>query len=212
MIQFDNRTPADVAVSDAQLVIRGQRTGYVIDETAAYDLTLPDRLPADDYSEVYMEVHRDTFYPDKYSGTLRLKVEDLDNPVTANVTMDVRDPPLWPFVVLVAGVVVGRLSIASNTPAGSRKLKFLEFIIGVQEPTSAPEAQQPTPPLRRWLRVILSLLLLVLLPLLGWYQLYITNGANFGVNGLLDYLGLFLWGMSATVVQSGLHGLYSLRA
>jgi hypothetical protein len=37
----------------------------------------------------------------------------------------------------------------------------------------------------------------------------VNAGATFGVNGLYDYLGLFLWGLSADIANQGLRKLQS---
>jgi hypothetical protein len=131
--------------------------------------------------------------------------------VPASLTMDVRDPPLLPLLVVFFGVVVGRLvgklapptAAAAAQPAQppSNLTRFLEWLAGT--PRSAAQ-----PPLR-WVRALLFFLLLVLLALLGWQTLYIQNGANFGVGGFLDYLGLFLWGLSADITQRTLQTLPS---
>ena len=61
---------------------------------------------------------------------------------------------------------------------------------------------------RFWvLRPIFFLLLLLLLTFMGLKSLYIDNGTSFGVGGLYDYLGLFLWGLSADVVQRTLQNV-----
>ena len=57
------------------------------------------------------------------------------------------------------------------------------------------------------LRPIFFLLLLFLLTLIGLKSLYVDNGTNFGVGGIYDYLGLFLWGLSADVVQRTLQNV-----
>ena len=56
-------------------------------------------------------------------------------------------------------------------------------------------------------RPLISLLILVLLMLLGFQTLYVKSGFTFGVGGLYDYLGLFLWGISADVAQRTLFNL-----
>ncbi|MEN6373489.1 MAG: hypothetical protein ABFD75_01745 [Smithella sp.] len=54
---------------------------------------------------------------------------------------------------------------------------------------------------------LLFLILLVGLALLGLQTLYINAGSTFGAGGLYDYLGLFLWGLSADVAQRTLQTL-----
>jgi hypothetical protein len=43
--------------------------------------------------------------------------------------------------------------------------------------------------------------------MVGLKTLYVDNGASFGAEGLYDYLGLFMWGLSAEVAQSTLQNL-----
>lgn len=60
---------------------------------------------------------------------------------------------------------------------------------------------------RYWLiRPLLWLVLLVVLVLLGLQALYVA-GEAFGANGIYDYLGIFLWGLSADVAQRTLQNL-----
>jgi len=64
---------------------------------------------------------------------------------------------------------------------------------------------------RYWLlRPLLGVALLMLLSLLGLQQLYVSAGMTFGATGLYDYLGLFVWGLSADIAQRSLHSLPGL--
>ena len=96
------------------------------------------------------------------------------------------------------------LALRPQLPGGSRwnwLAKFLAALSGVQ--TLNLEV-------RYWLiRPILWLVLLIVLVLLGLQTLYVNAGATFGVNGLYDYLGLFLWGLSADIANQGLRKLQS---
>ncbi|HZI86003.1 MAG TPA: hypothetical protein VFD48_04165, partial [Pyrinomonadaceae bacterium] len=61
---------------------------------------------------------------------------------------------------------------------------------------------------RYWLvRPLLFILLLFLLVMVGLKTLYLDAGASFGSEGLYDYLGLFMWGISAEVTQNALQNL-----
>ena len=65
---------------------------------------------------------------------------------------------------------------------------------------------------RFWfVKSLLFLVLLIMLALIGLQSLYVNNGAIFGVNGIYDYVGLFLWGMSAEVAQRTLQDLGTPR-
>jgi len=56
-------------------------------------------------------------------------------------------------------------------------------------------------------RPLIHALLLGVLVLIGLQTLYITSGTTFGSAGIYDYLGLFLWGLSADVAQATLQNL-----
>jgi len=56
-------------------------------------------------------------------------------------------------------------------------------------------------------RPALFLLLLIILCLTGFNTLYVKAPAGFGSAGLFDYLGLFMWGLTADVAQSTLQRL-----
>jgi TM2 domain-containing membrane protein YozV len=60
------------------------------------------------------------------------------------------------------------------------------------------------------MRPLLGVALLLLLSLLGLQQLYVNAGLTFGATGLYDYLGLFVWGLSADLAQRSLHTLPGL--
>lgn len=51
------------------------------------------------------------------------------------------------------------------------------------------------------LQPIVSFVLLVGLVILGLQTLYFSAGTTFGVNGVYDYFGLFVWGVSSEVAQ-----------
>jgi hypothetical protein len=61
------------------------------------------------------------------------------------------------------------------------------------------------PELKYWfLHPLVTLLTLVLLVLLGLQTQYVSANATFGSGGIYDYLGLFLWGLSAEIAQASL--------
>jgi hypothetical protein len=56
-------------------------------------------------------------------------------------------------------------------------------------------------------RPLLFIVLLIILALLGLQTLYVNAGSTFGAQGVYDYLGLFLWGLSADIAQRTLGNL-----
>lgn len=100
-----------------------------------------------------------------------------------------------------SAAVVHRLAKPSEPGAGARVLATLAGVNFM-----SAEA-------RYWFwRPLFYLLLLVLLVLLGLKTLYLDSGSTFGSEGIYDYFGLFMWGLSADVVQRTLQTLQLPRA
>jgi hypothetical protein len=363
-VRFDNQTPATVRVADVDLVMQGSRTGEVV-RSNDIKLEWPEELPASEVVPVSLTIDRSSLSPDRYEGTIRLKLDGVDDPVTANLALDVRDGPLLPLLIIFIGVVFGRFVSSMTSPIAQmqnrllqryyqlrgrisnllpewvrshlseqlgnvlrritsatateqilsqeldkldkdvdflRRLEIVEneanalglrdvieneisqarrallandvdraeaqyraawdkvrnaagqmqtsravaqagnvvvavpiesYLASEAPPVElqrqAPDAQHVSrliswpahtlawlagtrvislTEIRYWLvRPLLFIALLILLTLLGWQTLYINNGTNFGVGGLLDYLGLFLWGLSADIAQRTLQNL-----
>ena len=369
-VQLDNQTSQPVTVTNAQAVMYGKRTAEAV-TSSQVKIGPVEVLPAG-VSTVAVTIKRDSLLPDRYQGKLRFTIAGLDEPVTINSTLDVRNGPFWALVAIFLGIVVGRLARDMETPIAKKQVKLLPrwydlrakidqitdqparldmenklkdartmidsatdteevaskflgnleakvaFLVdlqaiedrlktlpgSVQEQANpliekartailddkADEAEQarkeitdlirdaeakaeadtmmgmgddmkkawssvvsllsrPAGPsltqsqealqgadqhqANRWrrflaglsglqfvtaetrfwfFRPVLSVLLLVLLTLLGLQTLYVDSGATFGVGGLYDYLGLFLWGITADVAQRTLLNLPAARA
>lgn len=358
---LDSQTPVELPVSSSALTLRGNKTGRVL-TGKDLELTVADgRLPPNVSTAVEVKVKNlEDLPPDRYVGTAHFVLKDSDAATVVPFTLDVRDAPWWPLVVLAFGVVVGRLVKNMSSPEAVLQLKLMRRVFRLQDDINAlastadqgvllrqledlkrrinnlnetepvltqelekqearvrlllrlealgrdasnvtaeplktqlvgkiaearafvlavkfqdaeraigeadtllqqagmadvddADAQQmrmvqnavadaaeeaervrkvheAPPPARpgmparllaavagtdllsaeaRFLfwRPLFFLLLLVLLVLLGLKTLYIDAGANFGVEGIYDYLGLFLWGLSADVMQRTLQNL-----
>lgn len=364
---LDNLTGERVPVLGHDLVLRGEKTGRIVDGNDVTVEVPGGGLAANATVPVALKVvNRDRLEPDKYLGTLRFRMDGLNTPAAVNFTLDVRSSPWYPLLVLLFGVIVGRLVQRMSSPAAVLQLKLMrrwyglrsvasglgdsqarEVFLGrlddvrsrvevateteqalttdldkievgmrllrrlerlksqaslLSEPTlradvqnkasaavtsvidgkvedaeaavrqievllvqSADEAaddagafaeirilrdsvqdvgdaataakevydrRPPSDPglgprfvaalagsslmgvgARFWLwRPIFFLLLLILLVLIGLKSLYIDSGANFGVGGIYDYLGLFMWGLSADIAQRTLQNLQLPKA
>ncbi|MCA1591077.1 MAG: hypothetical protein LC754_00140 [Acidobacteria bacterium] len=358
---IDSQTPVELPVSSPEITLRGNKTGRVL-TTKDLDLIVEDgKLTPNGSAPVEVRVKNlDDLQPDRYVGAAHFVLKDSEAATVVPFTLDVRDAPWWPLVVLVFGVVVGRLVKNMSSPEAVLQLKLMRRVFRLQgdilslgsaadrgvllrqlndlkrrindateteqaltqelekqeararlllrlealerdaanvtaeplkqqlvakiseargavlagrfedcgrniaeadtllqqagvadiegedaqqirlvrsaigdaaeeaarvrEVHEAPPATPPGRPARllaaiagtdlmsaeaRFLfwRPLFFLLLLVLLGLLGLKTLYIDAGANFGVEGIYDYLGLFLWGLSADVVQRTLQNL-----
>jgi hypothetical protein len=63
IVQFDNRTPAEVHVAVAELVMQGERTGYALG-TSDFQLEYPASMPEKQVSQVRLSVDRDALQTD----------------------------------------------------------------------------------------------------------------------------------------------------
>lgn len=124
MVQLDNQTLSPVEVADATVVMHGDKTGNAV-RASEITLGVPHTLPANKVEPVGLTIHRNRLSPDLYQGTLRFKMTGTDTPVTVNVDLNVRDGPIWPLLIVVAGIIVGRLARGMETPEAKKQIKLL---------------------------------------------------------------------------------------
>jgi hypothetical protein len=127
IVDLDNQTLAPVEVTDATVVMRGEKTGLAVNP-GVIDFTMPHPLPADKVEPIAMTIHRDMLSPDRYQGTLRFKVKGSDDPVTVNADLNLRDGPIWAVLIVLAGIMVGRLVRGMSTPEAQKQVKFLPLL------------------------------------------------------------------------------------
>jgi hypothetical protein len=212
-LSLDNRTPAPVRVTRAEVTLYGERRGAGAEQYVSIDpalTTLKEFSP----ELVTLKIDRDRIAADHYHGTVRLYVENADEPVVIPFTLDVRNGPKAALLILLVGIAVGRFvrnspptgSVATGAvvagPAPSAAAKAVAKTFAFVSGSSQTVIQQG-----RWVQAASFALLLGLLVLWGFQSLYLSNGTTFGAGGLYDYLGLFLWGLSADVAQRTLQNL-----
>ncbi|WP_335104794.1 hypothetical protein [Nostoc sp.] len=362
-IPLDNQTAVPVKITSVSAVLRGEKTG-IIPSPSAITLQIPkEPLPANQITPVTLDIKRNQLSPDRYQGILRFTFEGSDTPLSLSADLSVRDAPFWAIVIIVGGILVGRLARSMETQTAKTQIKLasrltdlrakistvtkldsyefirkqfqevntkvnkaeeaeeiliqalsnveaeIDFLISLEkiekdlqplgldvlkdkiqekldkarktliEENSLDKAkslqdeaevllrkaqedssmgmndsalvkpilvwlenyhtqqafldatrsvQHPNDhwgwlakllswvsglkpinaEIRYWLiRPLLAMFLLIILALLGLQTLYVNAGATFGVSGLYDYLGLFLWGISADVASRGLTNL-----
>jgi hypothetical protein len=123
-VWLDNQTAQAVDVIDGVTVLRGLRGGH----TARADdvlLAVPQTLPANKVEPVAVAINRQRLAPDNYQGTLRFKLATQDEPVLVTTNIDVRQGPFWALVVVVLGILLGRLVRDMETPAARAQVKLM---------------------------------------------------------------------------------------
>ncbi len=123
-VQLDNRTLLPVEVIEAAIVMQGERTGSTVGINDMI-IAVPHTLPANQVETIALTIFRNRLSPDRYQGMLRLKLENANDPVIVNVALDVRDGPLGPLLVVLAGIIVGRLVRGMETPEARKQVKLL---------------------------------------------------------------------------------------
>jgi hypothetical protein len=196
-VVFDNRTgiPVEVNPSESNLLLRGDRSSIVL---TAEDVRpkWPTEAIRTGICVIQLEVPRNRIPPDRYQGVLRLGIGGGEVPAQANVVMDVRDGLLFPVIILFVAVAFGRKIIPGKPQASTnKKVRTLAWFSGV-----ATVADKETENIAKALAYGLLLFLLVLM---GLKTLYVDS-PTFGTQGIFDYLGLFLWGMSSDIAQRSL--------
>ncbi|HXD31175.1 MAG TPA: hypothetical protein VN643_08660 [Pyrinomonadaceae bacterium] len=131
---LDNQTPGDVAVENQYVVLRGERTGRILTAADVRPSVASQILPASRSVPVDLEVvDRDTIPPDSYIGTLRLGLKGADSPTVVGFTLNVRTAPWWPLLILVLGVIAGRLIQKMSTPEALLQVKLLKRLFRIQD-------------------------------------------------------------------------------
>ena len=366
-IPLENGTGTDAIVSQGVVVMRGEKTGMVA-QSREMSIAAPQVITGSLAGSLDLEIARAELPADRYQGSIRLKVDGVEEPLMITSTVEVRNGPLLAILAIIFGIVIGRLvrnrqtplaqkqgklfprlkeigttldaikdeemqkyfaaeiesaraKIANSTEDEATTSKFIEeidtkivvllklekyeawltdetkskpeqalalaqfqpMLVSVRDnlrisleaaqqslkaleeqlaakgkqpeatprggrrgggtetpsgPGPAPTAESKLMKLTRagwsilsvighfvlgadaqaveqrfwFVKSLLFLVLLVMLALIGLQSLYVNNGAIFGVNGIYDYVGLFLWGMSAEVAQRTLQDLGSSQS
>lgn len=112
-LQFDNSSQSPMNVLSTAVVVQGDFTGY---QLTNQEIALPKTiqpLPANQIVSLPVTLHRAQMPPDQYGGsiflTLRSSSDRTSNRLVLPVNLSVRSGPLLPLLVLLFGVILGRL-------------------------------------------------------------------------------------------------------
>ena len=107
-LQFDNPAPVPAQILNAATVIQGDTTRYQL--ANAFSISQgPLTLAADEIVSLPLTLNRAAMPPDRYTGTVYLRLANQPNRLVLPVTLDVRIGPLLPLLVLFIGIALGRL-------------------------------------------------------------------------------------------------------
>jgi hypothetical protein len=136
--QLQNLTPSHVIWTASNLTLRGDKTGDFIDNDislisqvvppAIQDL--PTGLVGKDGKTgstvpLFFKFDRGAIRPDHYQGQYRIQFTGSD-PMVVPFTLDVRDGPLLPVMVLLLGIAAGRFVQSTNAPRLQSQMRLMD--------------------------------------------------------------------------------------
>jgi len=131
--QLFNQTPADVDWILSAVTLRGDKSGNPISDLTVriwhdenwVDWSNSAKLAAKKTTYASFKFDRAKIQPDHYQGQYRIEIEDGD-PIIVPFSFDVRDGIVWPIVVLLAGIVLGRLIQSTNSPRAQAQMRLMD--------------------------------------------------------------------------------------
>jgi hypothetical protein len=108
-LQFDNPTQSDVTIIDTNVVGRGEFAGYPLTLSRMGLPATPYVLPAGKTGSITVTLSRDLIPPDHYTGAIYLTLQGRPERLTFPIDLNMRAGPFWAIVLLLIGIVLGRL-------------------------------------------------------------------------------------------------------
>jgi hypothetical protein len=108
-LAFDNSVDAPVKVTGAEVLLKGEQTGYQLTKTQIQLPNIPQTLAADQVVSLPLTWMRSQIPPDRYTGAVYLTLEGGKERLIIPVNLTMRIGPSKPLLVLVLGIVLGRL-------------------------------------------------------------------------------------------------------
>jgi len=201
-LSFDNDGLSEISVQAANAAAIGDKGRYPLtDHDLA--LSLPTKLPRQPVVSLTLKIPRE-IPPDHYVGDIQLVLTDQPARIKLPLDLSMRTGPGFAAVVLVVGILVGRLvkymtdtGIPSANVSTGRRL--VARVGGVSNGVITPTEFIV-------LRALVYFVVVIALAWLGLKQFYIEN-PTFGANALLDYTALAFWALSADVASRTLSNL-----
>lgn len=133
--QLSNYSAGTVDWTPNVAVLRGEKSGDFIElgvslaprkgSEEAVALTPSFTLPAQQPTKLLFTVDRSTTGADHYQGQYRIELKGSE-PLVVPFSLDVRSGPLLPLLVLILGIVLGRLIQSTNTPRAQAQLRLMD--------------------------------------------------------------------------------------
>lgn len=116
-LQFENPSQIPVTIVDATVILKGEQTGYQLTQAS---LSLPQSLvnlaianlpPTAGHRIITLPLtlNRSAIPPDRYTGAIYFTLSGQTQKLVIPVDLKMRSGPILPLMVLIFGVVLGRL-------------------------------------------------------------------------------------------------------
>jgi hypothetical protein len=109
LIYLDNPNQATVSLTSAEVILQGKQTNYQITKTEVEPPLSPQTLAANKIISLPLNWKRSQIPPDRYTGTVYLTMEGREGRLSIPVDLSMRIGPAIPILVLLVGIVLGRL-------------------------------------------------------------------------------------------------------
>jgi hypothetical protein len=109
-LAFDNTEDASVKVIGAEVLLKGEQTGYQLSSNQIKVPNIPQTLKADQIVKLPLNWETNKIPPDRYTGAVYLSLEGGKERLIIPVNLTMRIAPLIPLFILFLGIICGRLT------------------------------------------------------------------------------------------------------
>ncbi|MEJ1933158.1 hypothetical protein WDZ92_23395 [Nostoc sp. NIES-2111] len=128
---FDNSTQVPVSILNTAVVVEGDFTGYQLNNEAIFVAPNITSLSANQIINIPLIIKRSAIPPDQYNGAIYLTLQNRSDRLSLPINLSSRSGPLLPLIVLLFGVVLGRL-FRYMQERGEPQAKALEEVYRLQ--------------------------------------------------------------------------------
>jgi hypothetical protein len=108
-LAFDNTEDASVTVTSAEVLLKGEQTGYQLNSNQIKLPNIPQTLKADQIVKLPLTWDSKQIPSDRYTGAAYISLEDAKERLIIPINLTMRIAPLIPLSVLIMGIICGRL-------------------------------------------------------------------------------------------------------
>lgn len=107
-LNFEKPVGAPLNISNVTIAVKGDQTKFQVDDKQL-SLAPAQSDPSKKYLTLPVTISKEQLPADHYSGNMYLTVEGQTNALKVPVDFNVRSAPLLPLIILLAGILLGRL-------------------------------------------------------------------------------------------------------